>query len=603
MFKSGGRPPKSLYQAAIAQAAAMKINHAIELAETQGTATLQNYLMRLEAEAGSHGSSKAAISISKDPKFKKVLAMSQKLNFEHPKLAKSVDVVKKQFAEKSDSRIIVFTHYRETSDLVMEALNRHKNINAVRFIGQASKNGDKGLRQKEQVKLIQKFKEGVYNVLVATSVAEEGLDIPSTDLVVFYEPIPSEIRTIQRRGRTGRRRAGKVVILIAKNTRDEAYYWTARSKEKQMRRELQILRDELRKKLKIVGEPKGADKSIDDFSSADKNADAFEFNEIVTTPEEEPDEYDSKLIRTTVEAEQSTAENIRGSPVETEPGEAGYELEIIEGEKPAHPGSTGNSKHEPGTTEEPKPDEPTPLEVPRITTDEELLRELGQSSLADFSLENNEIVRIITDTREFNSNVAKQLSLNNVQVESLQLGAGDYILSESVAVERKKTNDLMKSLMDGRLFTQLKKLKALYLNPILIIEGPNPFTSGNIAPNAISGVLASIITDYRIPIITTRDELETVKILITIAKREQLDNNRTRTSLRSDKGIMTVREQQQFIVEGLPNVSSIIAQRLLTKFGTVGKIFQASVEELCEVKGIGKKTAEEIRSVIEDSYQ
>jgi Fanconi anemia group M protein len=222
MFKSGGRPPKSLYQAAIAQAAAMKINHAIELAETQGTATLQNYLLRLEAEAGSHGSSKAAISISKDPKFKKVLAMSQKLNFEHPKLAKSVEVVKKQFAEKSDSRIIVFTHYRETSDLVMEALNRHKNIKAVRFIGQASKNGDKGLRQKEQVKLIQKFKEGVYNVLVATSVAEEGLDIPSTDLVVFYEPIPSEIRTIQRRGRTGRRRAGKVVILIAKNTRDEA---------------------------------------------------------------------------------------------------------------------------------------------------------------------------------------------------------------------------------------------------------------------------------------------------------------------------------------------------------------------------------------------
>ena len=82
--------------------------------------------------------------------------------------------------------------------------NRQSNIHAVRFIGQASKNGDRGLRQKEQVKLIEQFKEGLYNVLVATSVAEEGLDIPSTDLVVFYEPIPSEILTIQRRGRTGR---------------------------------------------------------------------------------------------------------------------------------------------------------------------------------------------------------------------------------------------------------------------------------------------------------------------------------------------------------------------------------------------------------------
>ena len=127
--------------------------------------------------------------------------------------------------------------------MVEAALNEYTGVKAVRFVGQASKGLDKGLRQKEQVELIKKFKEGVYNTLVATSVAEEGLDIPATDLVVFYEPIPSEIRTIQRRGRTGRRRAGKVVILITRQTRDETYHYTSRAKEKRMRSELQKLRD------------------------------------------------------------------------------------------------------------------------------------------------------------------------------------------------------------------------------------------------------------------------------------------------------------------------------------------------------------------------
>ncbi|HQQ25643.1 MAG TPA: helicase-related protein, partial [Methanomassiliicoccales archaeon] len=81
--------------------------------------------------------------------------------------------------------------------------------------------------------------------LVATSVGEEGLDVASTDLVVFYEPVPSEIRSIQRRGRTGRSRAGRVVIFITRGTRDEAYYYSSLNKEKAMRRRLETMKDEL----------------------------------------------------------------------------------------------------------------------------------------------------------------------------------------------------------------------------------------------------------------------------------------------------------------------------------------------------------------------
>jgi Fanconi anemia group M protein len=94
------------------------------------------------------------------------------------------------------------------------------------------------LKQKEQVSVLEKFRRGEYNVVVATSVGEEGLDVASTDLVVFYEPVPSEIRTIQRRGRTGRRSPGRVVILITRGTIDEAYLYSSQKKETAMRRRL-----------------------------------------------------------------------------------------------------------------------------------------------------------------------------------------------------------------------------------------------------------------------------------------------------------------------------------------------------------------------------
>jgi Fanconi anemia group M protein len=124
----------------------------------------------------------------------------------------------------------------------------------VRFVGQSSRGRDRGLKQKEQVEVIRKFARGDYNVLVATRVAEEGLDIPSTDLVIFYEPVPSEIRMIQRRGRTGRKRPGKVVVLGSKATRDEWYHLSAKRRERKMHEELEKLRRDLKPSI-FVGEP------------------------------------------------------------------------------------------------------------------------------------------------------------------------------------------------------------------------------------------------------------------------------------------------------------------------------------------------------------
>ena len=111
------------------------------------------------------------------------------------------------------------------------------------FFGQAKKSGI-GFSQKQQKEILDKFRNGEFNILVATSVAEEGLDIPKVDKVIFYEPVPSAIRSIQRRGRTGRLEKGEVTILVTEGTRDVAYRWSSHHKEKRMYRTLEKLKKE-----------------------------------------------------------------------------------------------------------------------------------------------------------------------------------------------------------------------------------------------------------------------------------------------------------------------------------------------------------------------
>ncbi len=260
----GGVKRYQTYQAATAQAMAMKINHAIELAETQGAESLRAYFERMKKETRSKDASKASKQVLKLVNVDKAMRACRAIKLEEPKMGKILDIVKNQFKQKRDSRVIVFTHFRDTSEMVTKRLRELDGVRPVRFVGQATRGTDKGLSQKEQVEIIENFKKGTHNVLVATSVAEEGLDIPSTDMVIFYESVPSEIRTIQRRGRTGRKMPGKVVVLGSKATRDEAYFYSAKRKEAAMHKNLAKLRKEL-KQMIFVGEPgKKAFETIDE---------------------------------------------------------------------------------------------------------------------------------------------------------------------------------------------------------------------------------------------------------------------------------------------------------------------------------------------------
>jgi len=162
---------------------------------------------------------------------------------EHPKEARLRQLVAKQLEEKPDSKLIVFTQFRDTVDTIVGALGRVAGVFPLRFVGQGTRRSDDiGLRQAEQVRILEEFRGGGFNVLVTTSVGEEDLHVPDVDHVIFYEAVPSEIRMIQRRGRTGRTKAGKVTVLIAEGTSDEAYYWSSKRKEQQMRRHLESVK-------------------------------------------------------------------------------------------------------------------------------------------------------------------------------------------------------------------------------------------------------------------------------------------------------------------------------------------------------------------------
>jgi Fanconi anemia group M protein len=225
------------FQMLSALARALKLNHALELAETQGLGALRAYVERLR-----HDETRAARALLRDARVDEALRLLATARAEHPKMRRVAVLLQEQLRAKPGGRAIVFAHYRDTAEVLLDELSRVEGLRPVRFVGQATKGEDKGLSQKEQHRLLGRFRAGDVNVLVATSVAEEGLDIPSTDLVVFYEPVPSEIRSIQRRGRTGRSQPGRVVVLVTKGTRDVAAYWTARRKEREMRDEVEYLR-------------------------------------------------------------------------------------------------------------------------------------------------------------------------------------------------------------------------------------------------------------------------------------------------------------------------------------------------------------------------
>lgn len=211
--------------------------HGKDLLESQNISLFETFLEKIEYKSGQDILSAKRIINSDHYKFiKNIFEHNNRVNYFHPKIEKLFSIITEEIEEFRNNKIIVFTQYREMAELLKVELKKRfgNRLNVEKFIGQSTKINDIGFSQYQQGELIKQFKEGAIDILVATSVAEEGLDIPNVDAIIFYEPVPSEIRLIQRRGRTGRHAPGRCYLLIARGTIDIPFYKAAERKEMAM---------------------------------------------------------------------------------------------------------------------------------------------------------------------------------------------------------------------------------------------------------------------------------------------------------------------------------------------------------------------------------
>jgi len=218
-------------------ASARRVVLALERLDTEG---VDSFLSFMDGQIRQSTRIGAPISLKRlfvDKKIKDAIELCRlvkRTGMPNPKL----EMLRKAVASSLSGgarRVVVFASYRDSAKMILDALKGMPSVNPVRLVGQADRLGDEGMSQREQAEMLASFREGEHNVLVATQVGEEGLDISSSDVVVFYDNTPSAIRYIQRVGRTGRRAPGKAFIIYYEGTRDEAYLWIAKRREKRMK--------------------------------------------------------------------------------------------------------------------------------------------------------------------------------------------------------------------------------------------------------------------------------------------------------------------------------------------------------------------------------
>jgi Fanconi anemia group M protein len=292
--ESSSRGKGMIYAAIMTQSLSLTLFHALELLESQGIHALRAFLERVKSQ---RSTKRSYARLLKDPAYLELEQELASLSVEHPKLSILTNCIQDQLDRKPTSRILVFTQYRDTASHLVDKLSGIPEVKVERFVGQASRLNDRGLTQDEQAGKLKRLREGEINALVATSIAEEGLDIPEVDLVIFYEPVPSEIRYIQRRGRTGRIAPGKVIILVAESKFDLAYLYSSRRKVERMRNVASSLNLKLKPILRSSPVPKPNPMSLDELKVGEE-AEPTESDIAVTQVEEEKlDDFNRKVER------------------------------------------------------------------------------------------------------------------------------------------------------------------------------------------------------------------------------------------------------------------------------------------------------------------
>lgn len=211
-------------------------------------------------------------------------------------------------------------------------------------------------------------------------------------------------------------------------------------------------------------------------------------------------------------------------------------------------------------------------------------------------------VRVYVDERERSSFVPRMLTKLGVYVVFKQLSVGDYLVSEDTVIERKTVEDLVRSVFDGRLFDQAKRISEVYATPILLVEGDVSLVSRVTSRRKqVTSALMSIMLDYGFKVVYTKSQEETAEVIAFIARKLQQPRP-TRIVIHKKPKLSTIDEWQLYIVQSLPYVGPKTAYRLLSRFGSVEKVFTASAAELSRIEGIGESKARMIVRVLKTPF-
>ena len=600
------------YRAAKDNGIAMRLNNLISYLLCQGVAASREYLSRLGQEGKEE--KKSTKEFAADPRIHQLKETLTEMQEIHSKITMVRRMVRRQLKESPESRIIVFANFRDTVEEISRILEDVERAIPQRFVGQASRDGSSGMSQKEQLESLDAFRSGKANVLVATSVGEEGLDVPNADLVIAYEPTGSEIRTIQRRGRTGRQRAGTVHRLIAKDTRDEGALAAAKFREERMFRSIQQVRR------KRGGAPIRSEGSHLDAFSLDDGTPAADY--LRTESERLAPELDDSVAPTVI----LTEDTVQEVP---EPKDMARKM------RPT--GQIGLDAY------------PAEIQSERLIVEAPVIEAetLLQSIYADAPISDGDGVIVSIDHREGKSALAARLRQEGLTVEVVSLPVGDVKISDRILIERKGTRDFVDSLLDGRLLDQATRLVSAAPRAMLVLEGSDLFQHRAVHGQAIMGALATLTFDYGLPVVTSSDTAETARFIAVSARRESKmlehlsanaqarlrasehpdhvsdaaenaaivaadsvgngDGDTTGPILDATTSPLSEARQHKahgitrLMLEQVPGIGPALAARILDRWPTMAALAGATDEEIVQVPGLSVNLAQEIVRILHGS--
>ena len=442
----------------------------------------------------------------------------------HPKAQVVENMVSRTINQNPSSKILIFTEYRYTVNNLIESLAKIKSVNASQFIGQSTSGKQKGMSQKQQLARLEEFRNGDINVLVATSVGEEGLDVPAADLVLMYEPVPSAIRSIQRRGRTARQRSGTVKTLVAVGTRDQFVSHAAKAKERKMHNNLRDIERQKRFNFRTNIMASNLDsfsvKVGEEISPSAKflQSEIDRLNALYPSNQSKQDPEQQKSIPAQQKPKMVAAKDMRPR------NQTGLDDFVIKPEK--------------------------------ITAKENQDSAINATSELIDSITHQITASITLDYREASSTLSAYIASLGLNVEYQNLPTGDIMINNEILVERKTSRDLLTSIIDNRLFKQCQRMRKSELQPLLLIELGE--VGNSLHPNAVLGALAHVTLDLGVPIITTKDSMESAYLVYLIAQKYQKLSSHIRNYIQYNP-------VDENLVEGLCTAASVEISNMVNK--------------------------------------